>query len=118
MRRGGDGEYTSVTYAGGVNGLPRWLRMHPQISDAMLAGFFLLLGARFFRGHGSLAIAVPIVVVMTVPLVFRRQHPVGVFAVVASAAFVQWAANIPLGPVDLAVLVALYTVAAYSPDRR
>ena len=92
--------------------------MHPQISDIMLAGFLFLIAARFFEGDASLAISVPIVAVMTVSLVFRRRYPVGVFAVIAAAAFVQWLANVPVGPVDLAVLVALYTVAAYGDDRR
>lgn len=83
----------------------------------MLAGFFLLLGGRFFQGHASIAIAAPIVAVMSASLVFRRRYPTSVFAVVAAAAFVQWLANISLAPVDLAVLVALYTVAAYGRDR-
>jgi signal transduction histidine kinase len=55
---------------------------------------------------------------MTTSLAFRRRYPVGVFATVAGAAFVQWVANVPLSPADFAVLVALYTVAAYGDDRR
>jgi signal transduction histidine kinase len=92
--------------------------MHPQISDIMLAGFLFLVSARFFAVGVSPAISVPIAVVMTVSLAFRRRNPVGVFVVIATAAFIQWLADVQVGPVDLAVLVALYTVAAYGRDRR
>jgi signal transduction histidine kinase len=101
-----------------MNALPRWLRAHPQVSDSLLAGFLLLIGLRVFRFETSFALAVPIVIVMTGALVFRRRYPVAVFAVVAGAAFVQWLADVPLGPPDLAILVALYTVAAYGRDRQ
>jgi signal transduction histidine kinase len=50
---------------------------------------------------------------LCLPLIGRRRWPRTVFAVVALVAGVQWAFSVPLLPVDLAVLVALYTVAAW-----
>jgi signal transduction histidine kinase len=80
--------------------------------------FFLLFSEPLFHAGVSLAIAVPLAVALTVPLIFRRRYPLGVFAVITAAAFVQWVANVRFAPADLAVLVALYTVAAYGGDRR
>jgi signal transduction histidine kinase len=75
------------------------------------------MGARIFAGHQPLTLTIPLLVAMTTPLVMRRRYPALVFVIVAGAAFLQWMANIPVGPWDLAVLVALYTVAADGRDR-
>jgi signal transduction histidine kinase len=53
---------------------------------------------------------------LVVPLVWRRRAPVPVFGLVAAAALVQWALGLRL-TADLALLVALYTVAATRPRR-
>nr|BFE79129.1 hypothetical protein GCM10020093_017300 [Planobispora longispora] len=53
---------------------------------------------------------------LALPLIWRRRAPLTVFGAVAAAAFVQWLMDVPL-PADVALLVALYTVAANS-DRR
>jgi len=53
---------------------------------------------------------------LVVPLIWRRRAPVTVFAVVAAVALVQWFVGLRLAA-DLALLVALYTVAAYRPRR-
>ena len=50
--------------------------------------------------------------VLALPLIWRRTWPRAVFGFIALAAFAQWAAQVPLVAGDLAVLVALYTVAA------
>ena len=54
---------------------------------------------------------------LVLPLLGRRRHPTGVFAVLAAAAFVQWLAGIRLGA-DAALLVALFTVASQCSRRR
>jgi signal transduction histidine kinase len=59
-----------------------------------------------------LAAHVAFAVAMCLPLVWRRRWPRIVFAIIALTAFVQWLANIELIVDDLAVLVAMYTVAA------
>nr|WP_055508887.1 sensor histidine kinase [Nonomuraea pusilla] len=46
------------------------------------------------------------------PLPWRRRSPLAVFAVTASVSFLQWLWTATLLPADLAVLIALYAVAA------
>ena len=53
---------------------------------------------------------------LVLPLVWRRRNPVVVFAVLAVVALVQWAVGWRVSA-DLALLVALYTVAASQPRR-
>jgi signal transduction histidine kinase len=53
---------------------------------------------------------------LALPLAWRRRAPVTVFAVIAMVAFAQWLAGFPL-PADVALLIALYTVAAERPQR-
>ncbi|TQS21362.1 sensor histidine kinase [Microbispora hainanensis] len=47
---------------------------------------------------------------LIVPLVWRRDHPREVFAVVATVSFVQWLLDIIVLPANIAVLIALYNV--------
>ncbi|MBC6467980.1 sensor histidine kinase [Actinomadura alba] len=49
---------------------------------------------------------------LCVPLIWRRRWPRAVFVLIAVVAAVQWAAHIAALPPDLAVLIALYTVAS------
>jgi signal transduction histidine kinase len=53
---------------------------------------------------------------LALPLAWRRRAPVTVFLLTAVVAFAQWLAGLPL-PADVALLVALYTVAADRPRR-
>ncbi len=53
---------------------------------------------------------------LALPLTWRRRAPVAVFGVVAVVAFMQWLASVPL-LADVALLAALYTVAAIRPQR-
>ncbi|MCW2723845.1 MAG: putative two-component sensor [Frankiales bacterium] len=55
--------------------------------------------------------------VLVLPLAVRRRSPVAVFAVIAAAGGVQWMTGQRL-PADVALLVALYTVAAHEPRRK
>ncbi len=54
---------------------------------------------------------------LVLPLTFRRRAPYAVFGVTAGVAFVQWLTSQAM-PADVAVLLALYTVAAHCPRRR
>ena len=56
-------------------------------------------------------------VALVLPLTFRRRAPFAVFGVTAGVAFVQWLTSEAM-PADIAVLLALYTVAAHCPRRR
>jgi signal transduction histidine kinase len=53
---------------------------------------------------------------LALPLAWRRRAPITVFLVTAVVAFAQWLANLPL-LADVALLAALYTVAADRPRR-
>ncbi|MEV0400173.1 histidine kinase [Actinoallomurus sp. NPDC050550] len=57
-------------------------------------------------------------IALLVPLIWRRRAPFTAFAVVAALAFVQWLGGVLLSTGDVAVLVALYSVAAHSTLRR
>jgi signal transduction histidine kinase len=53
-----------------------------------------------------------------VPLAMRRRAPFAAFAVIAAVGLVQWMSGVLLPPGDLAMLVALYTVAAHASVRK
>ncbi|MGK4580128.1 sensor histidine kinase [Kitasatospora sp. HPMI-4] len=54
---------------------------------------------------------------LVLPLTFRRRAPFAVFGVTAAVAFVQWLTAWGM-PADIALLYALYTVAAHCRRRR
>ena len=98
-----------------------WLRRHPVLVDGALGllvaglGTGPLLGGRAIEPRDLLALAV--VVVMCASLAVRRRRPVAVFTAVVAAGGLQ-VLLLP-GPLasDVAMLVALYTLAAYRPRR-
>lgn len=51
---------------------------------------------------------------LLLPLIWRRRAPMIAFSVIACMAFVQWWGGVLLPTGDFAVLIALYSVAAYS----
>ncbi|WP_433236163.1 sensor histidine kinase [Streptosporangium sp. CA-135522] len=92
-------------------------RLSPTVFDASLAVllFFAAVGvdSAVYQGPpGPLLLQVALVS----PLVWRRRAPRTVFYAVAAAAFVQWLTDTQL-LTDVALLVALYTVAARSGRR-
>jgi signal transduction histidine kinase len=72
-----------------------------------------LLGDRLARGSVSAGL---FTFLLALPLAWRRRAPVTVFGVTAMVAFAQWLAGVPL-LADVALLAALYTVAADRPRR-
>src|SRR5215469_7535821 len=104
-----------------------WLRRHKLLVDSALAGFLGLVSIGSLIGVSSAAI--PIVLIMIVPIAIRRRMPVAAFvtAVIAGAWQVLVlgpTARTPgapahAGPIpsDVALLILLYTVAAYRPRR-
>jgi signal transduction histidine kinase len=54
----------------------------------------------------------PLDLALCLPLIWRRRWPRAVFAFIALVCFAQWLGQVTTGASDLAVLVALYTVAA------
>jgi signal transduction histidine kinase len=103
-----------------------WLGRHKVLVDSALAGLLGLVSLGSLIG-GSPNAAV-IVVLMIVPVAFRRRAPVAAFVITVIAGAWQVlgpgvrTAGSPAphaGPLpsDLALLVLLYTVAAYRPRR-
>ena len=99
-------------------GLYAWLRRHPRLVDGALALLLIYPGAGIPKlGIAGTLIALPFVLGMAVPVVFRRAYPVAAFAaVIAVGALQVLLLRRPAGA-DLAVLIVLYTLAASRPRR-
>ena len=99
-------------------GLYAWLRRNPRLVDGGLALLLLFPGGSIPKlGVRELLVTLPFALAMVVPLVFRREYPVGAFAaVIAGGALQVLLLRRPIGS-DLAVLVVLYTLAACRPRR-
>ncbi len=89
------------------------LHRHPLLADLLLT--LVLLGicvASAADGEARL-----FSIALLVPLVWRRRAPFPIFCLIAVVAFAHWWADISL-TADLALLVAIYTVAAQEPRGR
>ena len=89
---------------------------HPAFGDAAVALGVLVIGLPSIVHRDDRTVAILLTIGLTLPLVWRRRYPRAVFAVIACVAMAQWLAGLQLGA-DVAVLVALYTVAAMLPRR-
>ncbi len=93
-----------------------WLIRHPKLVDGVPAFWLAIIGVASIR-FGDPWLLLPIVAAMVIPVVFRRRYPVQAFAVaVMAGAFQVLAYGKPIGS-DLAILLLLYTLAAYRPRR-
>jgi signal transduction histidine kinase len=95
-----------------------WLRGHPLVVDSMLALLVIALGLSVF-GVGLVALPgkLAFIVALSVPVAVRRRYPVGAFAAVIVVGGLEvLLMPRPFGS-DLAVIVLLYTLAAYRPRR-
>jgi signal transduction histidine kinase len=96
--------------------LRAFTRNHVRVTDSAVASAVFaasLLGDRLARGSVSAGL---FTFLLAFPLAWRRRAPVTVFGVTAVVALGQWLAGVPL-PADVALLAALYTVAADRPRR-
>jgi signal transduction histidine kinase len=97
-----------------VSALYAWLRRHPLLVDSVLAAALLLFSiAQLVRGPWA---EVASTLLLVVPVAFRRRAPVTAFAIAAVGGAIQVTTAKP-SAADLAVLILLYTVAAYRPRR-
>jgi signal transduction histidine kinase len=110
-----------------MNAVYAWLRRHRMLVDSVLAAFLGLLSLGTMQRSWN---AVLIVLLMIVPVAFRRRAPVAAFSIAVIAGAWQVlglggsvsTSGVPGGrggpiPSDLALIVLLYTVAAYRPRR-
>jgi signal transduction histidine kinase len=99
-----------------VHGLYAWLRRHPRFVDGTLALGVLALGlvpSMWQRFPWITAV----IVVLAGAVVFRRSYPVGAFAAGIAAGAVQVITIHAPNLVDSALMILLYTLAAYRPRR-
>jgi signal transduction histidine kinase len=88
-------------------------RLSPTAADALLVtALFVLAAVALREAIRDQPWLLLLQAGLLVPLVWRRRAPLAVFGVVAATAFVQWLLGVQLSA-DVALLVALYTVAAY-----
>jgi hypothetical protein len=110
-----------------VSAVYAWLRRHPKLVDGGLAVALAFLGTAsaavmVFRpgssavGFGRLA-GIPLALLLAVPVVFRRSHPVGAFAAAIVIGALQVLLDVRPNATDLAIVILLYTLAAYTPRR-
>jgi signal transduction histidine kinase len=99
-----------------VHGLHAWLRRHPRLVDGALAILLIALSAGIHKPGAQVLLNILLVLGMVIPVVFRREHPVGAFTAVIIVGALQVLLGRPVSS-DLSVLIMLYTLAAYRPRR-
>src|SRR5579862_3944643 len=101
----------------GVSAVYAWLRRHPRLVDGVLAAVLAFggLATAIAMQHWLYILAT---LALTIPVVFRRAHPVGAFWCATAVGAIQVAFWSPPIASDLAILVLLYTLAAYTTRRK
>src|SRR5262249_4335219 len=84
---------------------------YPRTLDALLVALLLLASVGLAGRHHSLYAIVPLAALQILPLLFRRQYPVQVLAVVLAATVLSEATI--HRPDAAPVWIALYTVASH-----
>jgi signal transduction histidine kinase len=91
-------------------------RTHVQLTDGALAFAVFLVGLVSAELAHLSGWAGLLTFLLALPLAWRRGAPITVFLVITAVAFAQWLASLEL-VADVALLAALYTVAAHRPQR-
>jgi signal transduction histidine kinase len=91
-----------------------WLSRHPMVVDGMLAFCLAAIGLPGTLLSHAL-VRLPLVAAMTVPVAFRRKYPVQAFVICGCAVSAAVLTRSGPGGSLLALLVLLYTLAAYRP---
>jgi signal transduction histidine kinase len=99
-----------------VSALYAWLRRHPMLVDGVLAAALLFggVGPAFAKG---MFLGIPLAGGLAVPVVFRRKYPIGAYYTAVAAGGLQVALDVRPAATDVAILILLYTLAAYAPRR-
>ena len=87
-----------------MSALYAWLGRHPRVVDGVLAfalGFGGIVEALSLRRY----LLIPITLALTVPIIFRRTHPVGAFAAAIAVGAAQVLIALRPGPADLRIVV-------------
>ncbi|HET7247249.1 MAG TPA: histidine kinase [Streptosporangiaceae bacterium] len=99
-----------------MSALYAWLRRHPMLVDGLLAAalVFAGVGSTFAKG---MFLGGPLALGLAVPVVFRRKYPVAAYYTAVAAGGLQVALDLRPSATDVAILILLYTLAAYTPRR-
>lgn len=94
--------------------LRMWSQQHPLLVDTIFTlAIMLTVAAQPSDSGEARRFRVVVAVLMIVPLILRRRYPLTAFGCVAGLAFVQWLFGYWAMLTNIALLIALYTVAAY-----
>jgi signal transduction histidine kinase len=91
-----------------------WTQLPPVALDALLVSVLFVMSVGPGQDLRSRPESLILPVALFLPLVWRRRAPLTVFGTVAAVAFVQWLVGVQPVLADMALLVALYTVAVRS----
>jgi signal transduction histidine kinase len=97
-----------------IERLAAWLRTHPFGVDVVGAGVALLFLALLPYSSFMLRDELAVSVLLTAPLAWRRRNPVPAAAVVVAAGLLELAFVNTFLTANVAVLVMVYTLAAYA----
>ena len=98
-------------YPESVQALMAWTRRHPLLVDTGFAALLVIVaGAAHRQLFGWDLVFVPLI---GAGVAVRRVWPRGAFVYVAGVIAVQYLAGVAASPLDLAILISLYTVAAH-----
>jgi len=91
-----------------------WLQKHPFLTDGSMAGFLALCGLAYAasgRWDGLIYVGI------SLPVLIRRNRPVLAASLIAAFAVAQVITGLNPFPSDIAVPMAVYSLAAYQPRR-
>jgi signal transduction histidine kinase len=97
-----------------VSAFYSWLRLHPLVVDSLLAAVLALTSVGQLI-HGP-SVNIPATLLMVIPIAFRRRAPISAFALATVGGALEVTTGQP-NSADVAVLILLYTVAAYRPRK-
>ena len=94
-----------------------WLSRHPKLVDGVLALVLAVIGLPAAGPAPRSAVSWLAWPMLFVPVVLRRRYPVAAFAVAVTGGALQVLFDVRPSGSDLAILVLIYTLAAYRPRR-
>ncbi len=94
-----------------------WLSRHPKLVDGVLALVLAVIGLPAAGIAPRSAVSWVAWPMLFVPVVLRRRYPAAAFAVAVAGGALQVLFGLRPSGSDLAILVLIYTLAAYRPRR-
>jgi signal transduction histidine kinase len=91
-----------------------WLRRHQLLVDGTLALVLVLAGLHEAFHYGPL-FQIPFLMIMVVPVTFRRKQPAAAFWIGVAGGGLQALTHGGPSAAEVAIIVLLYTLAAYQP---